>query len=218
MAAGKLAKVPVLAGITREEAKTLSQFLAVAPALGGVPGFKVSDAERFAMLQSFDSSGAGGLTAASMISPQYLPVDAPRSGFNARTALLGDLLFGSNRDNALATLKTQQSDIWHYRFDWAQEPPPWNDIYGAAHLFDIPFVFGNFGPSLYSRVICSQANQRGRVALSEAMMASLAAFARNGDPNNELLGTAWPVWPEILVFDASLDDKAIAVKSHQAPP
>ena len=50
----------------------------------------------------------------------------------------------------LAALQTQQSNIWYYRFDWDEEPAPFNDIFGAAHAFDLPFVFGNFGPSLFS--------------------------------------------------------------------
>jgi para-nitrobenzyl esterase len=216
IAAGNYAQVPVLAGITNEEAKTLSQFLAVSAALGGVPGLKVTDATRFKMLQDFDADGTTTLTAASLINPQYLPVDAPRTGFNARTDLLGRVLFGANRDNVLDALKSQQSTLWHYQFNWAQEPPPWNDVFGAAHLLDVPFVFGNFGPSLYAKAIGGNANQAGRLALSAAMMASIAAFARTGDPNNALLGTAWPVWPTILLFDASLDDKAIAVRGHHA--
>jgi len=44
----------------------------------------------------------------------------------------------------LNALKSQQSNVWYYQFKWAQEPAPWNDIYGAAHAFDLPFVFGNF--------------------------------------------------------------------------
>ena len=39
-------------------------------------------------------------------------------------------------DNVLATLKSQQNDVWYYRFDWDEEPAPFNDIYGAAHAFD----------------------------------------------------------------------------------
>ncbi|NMV21958.1 carboxylesterase/lipase family protein, partial [Vibrio parahaemolyticus] len=82
---------------------------------------------------------------------------------------------GPSRDNALNTLKTQQSNVWYYKFSWAQEPAPWNDIYGAAHAFDLPFVFGNFGPSLFANAVNSSANQPGRLALSGAMMQSIAA-------------------------------------------
>ena len=71
-------------------------------------------------------------------------------------------------------------------------------IYGAAHAFDLPFAFGNFGPSLYANIMNTTANQPGRLALSDAMMRSIGAFARNGDPNNASLGVTWPVWPATL--------------------
>jgi carboxylesterase type B len=48
----------------------------------------------------------------------------------------------------------------------------------AAHTFDWPFIFGNFGPSLYSCISCTPANQPGRLALSQLMMNSLGAFAQ----------------------------------------
>ncbi len=109
-------------------------------------------------------------------------------------------------------MKTQQSDIWYYRFDWDEEPAPFNEIYGAAHAFDLPFIFGNFGPSLYANISYSTANQPGRLALSDAMMRSLGSFALNGDPNNASLGVTCPVWPATLVFDATPAAKAITVQ------
>jgi para-nitrobenzyl esterase len=51
-------------------------------------------------------------------------------------------------------------------------------VFGAALAFDPAFLFGNFGPSLFGRVIAGDANRAGRMALSQAMMDSLGAFAR----------------------------------------
>ena len=48
--------------------------------------------------------------------------------------------------------------------------------------------------------------------MSDAMMRSIGAFARNGDPNDASLGVAWPPWPGTLVFDATPKDKAIRVR------
>ena len=112
--------------------------------------------------------------------------------------------------NAFITQTPDQ--VWAYRFDWKQEAAPWNDVYGAAHAFDVPFILGNFGPSLYANVIVTDANQGGREALSGAMMRALAAFARSGDPNDAALGTAWPNWPRVLLFDASATAKRITVQ------
>lgn len=89
---------------------------------------------------------------------------------------------------------------------------PRNDIDGAAHAFDLAFVFGNFGPSLFSNVSNSSANRAGRLALSDAMMKTLGAFARTGDPNNAALGVTWPAWPGQLLFDASATAKTISVQ------
>ena len=107
------------------------------------------------------------------------------------------------------SLKTRQANVWYYRFDWDKQPAPWNDIYGAVHVVDLPFIFGNFGPSLFSNVWFSTANRPGRVELSNAMMQTISSFARNGDPNHAALGASWAPWPRTMVFDASLGAKSI---------
>ena len=117
-----------------------------------------------------------------------------------------------SRDSILNAAKTQQSNIWYFRFDWDELPAPFNDIYGAAHGFELPFMFGNFGPSLYANISYTTTNEPGRLALSDAFMRSIGAFAHNGDPNNPSLGVTWPVWPATLVFDATPTAKAISVQ------
>jgi para-nitrobenzyl esterase len=77
------------------------------------------------------------------------------------TELLIQLFLVAAADNVLATLKSQQNEVWHYRFDWDEEPAPFNDIYGAAHAFDLPFIFGTFGTSLFSSIANSTANRPG---------------------------------------------------------
>ena len=73
-------------------------------------------------------------------------------------------------------------------------------------------MFGTFGPSLFSNVVNSTANKPGRLELSDAMMKSVGAFARNGDPNNAALGVTWPAWPAKLIFDATPTAKDISVQ------
>lgn len=199
--AGRYQKVPTVVGITRDEGKL---FAALLPLAGGSkPGIKIDDATRFAMMQNFDPDAATALTSADIIDPVYLPATTPVTGYDAMTARITNAFMVPSRDNLLNTMKTQQSQLWHYQFDWAQEPYPWNEVYGAAHAFDLGFLFGNFGPSLFSNATNSTANKAGRIALSGAMMSSVGAFMRTGDPNTAALGTNWAPWPVRLHFDAT---------------
>jgi para-nitrobenzyl esterase len=200
-AAGRYNKVPVLAGTTAEEGKLFPSFLTL---LGGPAGFIVTDAQLFNLLFGFDPNAPTLLTEGDFLNAAYLPSNAAVTGWTARAAQLTAASFGVGRDNVLNTLRTQQADIWHYRFDWAQQPAPWNTAYGAAHAFDLPFVFGNFGPSLFANAIGGNANRAGREALSGHMMASVGQFARTGNPNHATLGATWPAWPGQLHFNASL--------------
>ncbi len=209
IAAGNYAKVPVLAGNTADEGKLFAPFLTL---LGGPPGMKITDAVRFNMMMSFNPDAATTLTSADILDPAYLPVTTPSTGYNAKTALLASLFTSASRDNVLDTLIKQQPNVWYYQFNWAQEPAPWNDIYGAAHAFDLPFIFGNFGPSLFSNASNSSANKPGRLALSAAMMASIGQFAATGDPNNAALGVTWQTWPHKVLFDASLTASKITAQ------
>jgi para-nitrobenzyl esterase len=213
IAAGNYLHVPVLASNTRDEAKLFPTFLALSPVLGGVSGRLVSDKQLFDIQFSYRPDDPPQIAVTDWIPAQYLPVGTPVTGFNAKTDLLNFIFFIASRDNVLNALKSQQNEVWYYRFDWDEEPAPWNDIYGAAHAFDLAFIFGNFGPSLFSNVANSSANEPGRLELSRAMMKSLGAFAARGDPNApEALGVTWPTWPSTLLFDATPTSKAISVQ------
>lgn len=209
--AGAYLKVPLILSTTRDEAKLFQSFLALSPLLGGLPGLIVSDATRLKLMRDFQPDAPQTLGVTDLIQPAYLPVEAPGTGYEARMALLNHIFFVVNLEAMLQALTPQQSDIWLYRFDWDEEPAPWDVVYGAAHLFDTPFVFGTFGPSVFSNAICSQANEGGRLALSQAMMNALSAFARTGDPNHEGLGLTWPIWPAKLIFDATRSEKILSV-------
>ncbi len=209
IAAGNYLRVPVLAGNTRDEGKLFPTFLAL---LGGPSGRLVTDKQLFDIQYAYDPDAAPQVSIEQWIPGFYLPVTTPGTGFNARTETLDTIFLQVAANNVLDTLKSQQRDVWYYRFDWDEEPAPFNDIYGAAHAFDLPFLFGTFGPSLFSNIANSSANRPGREALSQAMMASLGAFARRGDPNTRKLGTPWPAYPSQLRFDATATDKAISVQ------
>jgi para-nitrobenzyl esterase len=205
--AGNYLKVPVLAGNTRDEGKLFPSFL---PLVGGSGNARlVSDAQLFANHFSYNPNAAAQTTIEQWIAPSYLPADTPVTGFTARAETLNRIFFLNSRDNVLNALKAKQDNVWYYRFDWDEQPAPWNTIYGAVHVADLPFVFGNFGPSLFGNVWFNNANRPGRLELSAAMMQSVGTFARTGNPNNDSLGVSWPTWPGKLVFDATPTTKAI---------
>lgn len=207
--AGNYNRMPAMVGYTADEGKSFAKYFTY---LGGPPGLKINDAELFRMVANFDPDAPPSRTVADIIDPAYLPVEKPYTGFNAKADTVNRLIVYPNRDAILNALLSQQSDVWTYQFRWAQEPAPWNDVAGAAHGFDLLFLFRNFGPSLFTRAVASKANEPGRLGLSSAMMARLAAFARSGNPNNAQLGTTWQPWPQILLFDASPSQALISVK------
>jgi para-nitrobenzyl esterase len=208
--AGNYVKVPVLAGNARDEGKLFPSFL---PLVGGAGNARiVTDAQLFANHFSYKPDAAPQTTIDQWIAASYLPANAPTTGFTARAEALNRIFFLNSRDNVLNALKTQQPNVWYYRFDWDEQPAPWNDIYGAVHVIDLPFIFGNFGPSLFSNVWFNNANKPGRLELSASVMQTVGTFANSGDPNNASLGVAWPAWPRTLVFDATKTAKAIRVE------
>ena len=201
--AGNYAKVPVLSGLAASESKLLSSFL---PLVGHPAGIKLPDAQLFPIL--FDPARTRSASFGDIINPAY----ANGAAYDAAIADLDAKFLTALRDNYMNALATQMpGQVWSYRFDWKQEAPPWNDVYGAAHAFDLAFLFGNFGPSLYANVIVNDANRAGRLDLSDAMMGALSAFARSGNPNHAALGASWPNWPRVLHFDATPAARLISV-------
>lgn len=198
---GRYVQVPVLAGITRDETKLFPQLLAIRPALGGVSGRLLDDAAVFRLAYNYDPEAAPASRIEDWVPAAYLPANQPGTGFDARTRELNRIWFEAIRNDVLDAVRSRQDAVWAYRFDWDALPAPFDTVFGAAHTFDLPFVFGNFGPSLYSRISFTRGNEPGRRALSQAMMQSLAAFARSGQPG-AASQPAWPAWPMLRVFDA----------------
>ena len=128
------------------------------------------------------------------------------------TAVATNGIFLNGLDAQLDSVAAAEpTKTWYYRFDWNEEPVPFNTVYGATHGMDVPFMFHNFGTNVFSFAF-SSANAPGREALSDAMIGSLAAFARTGDPNHGGLGVTWPNWPDRIVFDASPTQAQITVE------
>lgn len=202
LAAGQYHKVPVLAGNTKDEGTLFANLFGTVTG-SGIPGFTLSDYNRFGLQFNFNPDAPTTLTEADLINAAYLPVTATPFGWNALSAYASNAIFLGPVTPQLTSLASQQpTQVWYYRFDWKQEPVPFNTVYGATHALDLPFLFGNFGTNVFSFAY-STANKPGREALSNVMMTSLAAFVATGNPNSAALGVTWGNFPAKVVFDAT---------------
>ncbi|MFO8010693.1 MAG: carboxylesterase family protein [Dehalococcoidia bacterium] len=123
----------------------------------------------------------------------------------------------------------EQPPIYAYQFNWGAGwesgespiPEPWDLKIGAAHSLDIPFFLGNpcFNVIMTNWVFTEQ-NRAGREALSSAMMAYVAEFARTGSPGKPAANLPeWKPWanepekPKCIIFDADLDNAKIEMSN-----
>ncbi len=175
------------------------------PAAGRRPQARPQDrrCDRFTMMQNFNPDAATTLNSADIIDPAYLPVTTPVTGYDAMTARITNAFMVPSRNNLLNTLKTQQSNLWHYQFDWAQRRRPGTRSMARR----MPSTWASC--SVISGRRCSPTRASapptgpaGRRCPTR-MMGSIAAFMRTGDPNSAALGTTWAPWPSRLLLDAT---------------
>ena len=101
----------------------------------------------------------------------------------------------------LLTSHTDQPPVYAYRFDWGAPdslgksplPGTWGARLGAFHSLEIPFFLGTDTlEGALQAILFTDRNERGRKALSDAMMDYAGQFARTGDPNRH--GSDLPAW------------------------
>jgi len=103
-------------------------------------------------------------------------------------------------DGPAAALRRHEARVFVYRFDWDEEPTllglDLGRFLGAAHGFEIPFVFGHFDLGRAGNVIWTEANREAREALSARILSYWAEFARSGDPAEGRRGELphWTAW------------------------
>lgn len=101
-------------------------------------------------------------------------------------AMMTDQLFRLPAIRVAELQSKHTPNTWMYLFDY--ESPSWEGRLGASHSIDIPFIWGTHGIKSMKEY-CGQGEAVSR--LSDVMMETYLAFARNGDPSNESL----PDWP-----------------------
>ncbi|MBC9715830.1 carboxylesterase family protein [Streptomyces sp. TRM66268-LWL] len=198
--AGRFRDIPVLAGNTREEGKLFGSLIGA---------YRPTDYERFTRQYFFDPDQPSPYEESDFLTDRYLPVDGP-GGWNEAAGQLTDAIFtGIALDSLDSVRKAGNTRVYHYRFDWNQEPAPFDTVYGAAHAMDLPFLFRTFDEGLFTFAF-SRRNAPGRLQLSDLMTDSVRAFVRTGDPQHAALGMRWEQWPNTLVLDA--DDRRATVR------
>jgi len=73
--------------------------------------------------------------------------------------------------------------MYRYHFLWANQPQPWQDIYGTEHAMDVPFVFGNFPKNSFLSYAWTTGNQPDWTDLSNLISSYYGNFMWNGNPN-----------------------------------
>lgn len=230
IANGNFNNVPLLIGVTNEEGKLFASAAYQGAAWNAMWTFNPDDTQATPLILS------------QLLLSQYLPADAPPTGtcgqsnyvagFNYFANVCGAVGPGGNPTTTasywsgqaalLAALQPKQAAVYAYDFAWAQQPAPWNVLFGAAHTGDLPFIFGNFGPGWISFGF-SQANRPGRESLGLAMRSSIGAFLHKGNPNNTSLGTTWSPWTpgagnaKRLIFNADHNSKQIQMSATENP-
>ena len=100
--------------------------------------------------------------------------------------------------DAIAEAVSLHQDVYAYRFDaddWRNLGfIDFKDLFGAAHVFEIPFIFGYFPEP--SRLVFPDSTMDELELLSGSMMSYWAAFAYNGNPAKGMTGeeTPWLPW------------------------
>ncbi|GIG90701.1 carboxylesterase/lipase family protein [Plantactinospora endophytica] len=201
LASGVGRDVPVLAGNTLEEGKLFGS---------AIGAHKPTDYDRFTMQYLFDPERPGTLTTSDLLNDEYLPVDRPGGWNDAAAALTESVFTGINRNSLDALASSGNRSLYHYRFDWNQQPAPFDEVYGAVHAIDLPFVFRTFDRNVFSYAFSRQ-NRPGRLRLSDLMIASIRNFVHEGSPQHRGLGRTWDRWPTSLILDA--DDRNVHLGS-----
>lgn len=184
--------IPVLAGNTFEEGKLFGSTIGA---------HRPSDHRRFTLQYQFDPDRPGGLTVRDLIADPYLPLDAPGGWEDASEELTASVFHGIVKRSMDTMVGTGNDNVFYYEFGWNEQPEPFDQVYGAVHALDLPFVFGNFEDNVFSYGF-SRENRPGRAALSHLMIRSVRSFVRTGSPTSRGMDDRWGQWPRSMVFDA----------------
>ncbi|MGH7898468.1 MAG: carboxylesterase family protein, partial [Candidatus Binatia bacterium] len=116
-----------------------------------------------------------------------LPIIRDPTRYDATARHLSALWKATGADEPAAIARAARGPIvWVYRFDWDEEPRLFlvdvQRLLGAAHAFEIPFVFGHWHLGKQTSLFFRDESLPGREELSRKMISYWTEFARSGDP------------------------------------
>jgi para-nitrobenzyl esterase len=158
-----------------------------------------------------------------------LPRVRDEQRYNVSAEYLSRMWKAASADEpASAMSRANSPGVYVYRFDWDEEPSLLGSdlpmLVGAAHAFEIPFVFGHFDLGKRGNVIFTKENEPGRKNLSRRMMGYWAEFARHGAPGRGGIANAteWVGWnadnPQFLLLDTPAGGGVQLASGALSPP
>ena len=172
--AGTLAPVPLITGTNRDE---LTLFTFMFPSLNQLT--------RDQLVEQIERAVGSGEQAATLFHA-YAAARPELSPSQLGMVVLSDGMFRVPTLRLAERHHAAGNPTWCYRFDY--ESPAFGGAMGAAHSFEIPFVFDNIDDPGAAFMLGSGEPQR---RLAAAMHGAWIAFARDGSPQHPDL----PEWP-----------------------
>ena len=173
VAAGSAAAVPVLVGTCRDEWR-LFQFM------------DQGEVDDEVLEQRLDKVLGDGAAAAAV----YRAALPGASAQDRLGAAITDLAFRQPAIRLAEALVANGSPTFSYLFTW--ESPAMGGILGSCHALEVPFVFGNVAGDGLGMLV----GDAPPTGLVDVMQESWLAFARTGDPSNDVVG-AWPAYDTV---------------------
>lgn len=196
-ATGAYAKVPLLAGTTRDE---INLFLGARLKKLGEP---MDESELVHELRTVavgaDDTQIGALITTYRASRTRHAL--PHGNRALLAAITSDAVFRVPTERFLDAYRRNQPQVFAYLFTY--ESPSMRGAMRACHALDLPFMFGTYGQPGQDRFAGTGPSVE---TLSARMMDAWLAFAKSGDPSlPQVSGGEWPVYePErraTMVFD-----------------